>query len=127
MSHQFSAMQESSRAQSGLSLVDFLQAPEVRDARHVVRGVLSKKPLTDWSEEERKQAALVTANYDVAGALIRSGLALWELVAANWGPSIRHCYEVLDPFILEHRDGPGADPKYWSNFKWLYDKANEIE
>jgi hypothetical protein len=126
MSGQLSAMQESSRAQSGLSLVDFLQAQEVRKARHIVRDVLAKKPHELWSEEERNQAALVTANYDVAGALIKSGLAPVELVAANWGPSIKHCYEVLEPFIQEHRKCPGADPKYWSNFKWLYDKAKEI-
>lgn len=127
MSGQLNAMQESSRAQSSLSLVEFLQAPEVRKARHVVRDVLSKKPHKNWSDEERGCASLVTANYDVASALIRSGLAPVELVAANWGPSIKHCYEVLEPFINEQRNLPGADPRYWSNFKWLYDKAKEIE
>jgi len=127
MSHQLESMQESSKAQSGLSLVGFLQAPEVRDARQVVRGELSKKPHEHWSDQERTQASLVTANYDVAAALIRSGLAPVELIAANWGPSIKHCYEILEPFIKEHRAKPGADPKYWSNFKWLYDQAKEIE
>ena len=126
MSRQLNAIQESSRAQSGLSLVEFLQSPEVRKARQTVREELSKKPSEDWSEEERTHASLVTANYDVAGALIRSGLAPVELIA-NWGPSIKHCYEVLEPFIAEHRNRPGADPRYWSNFKWLYDKTKEIE
>ncbi|MDD1621293.1 MAG: hypothetical protein LUQ11_07410 [Methylococcaceae bacterium] len=127
MSRQLNAMQESSRAQSGLSLVEFLQSPEVRKARHAVREILSTKPFDDWSDEERNYAALVTANYDVAGALIRSGLAPIELITANWGPSINHCYEVLEPFIAEHRNRPGASPRYWSNFKWLYEKAKEIE
>lgn len=125
MSRQLTAMQESSRAQSGLSLVAFLQAPEVRTARHCVREVLSQKPHHEWSAEERQSASQVTANYDVAAALIRAGLAPVELVAANWGPSIRHCYEILIPYIEEHRTRTGADPRYWSNFKWLYEKTTQ--
>jgi hypothetical protein len=125
MSRQLSAMQESSKAQSSLSLVEFLQAPDVRHARHIVRSVLSKKPIGEWSEEERNSASVVTANYDVAGALIKGGLAPVELVAANWGPSIIHCYEVLAPYIEEHRNRPGAHPRYWSNFQWLAERAEE--
>lgn len=125
MSHRLDEMQRSSKTQGGLSLVDFLQAPEVRSARHVVRN-LTDKPLEYWSEEERSSASVVTSNYDVAAALIRNGLAPVELIAGNWGPSIRHCYEILLPYIEEQRSRPGADPNYWGNFKWLYKKSKEI-
>jgi len=70
MSAQLSAVQESSKAQSALSVVDSLQDPDVREARRVVREVLSKKPLTEWSPEERQSTTCVVANYDVAAALI---------------------------------------------------------
>ncbi len=125
MSAQILAMQESSKAQSGLSLVNYLQAPEVREARHIVRDVLSKKPPSDWSPEERRSAALVVANYDVAAALIRAGLAPVDLIAANWGPSIRHCHQILQPFIAEQRGRPGGGQQYWSNFDWLSNEATQ--
>jgi hypothetical protein len=123
MSAQLSAMQGSSTAQSGLSLVAFLQTPEVREARRVVREVLSTKPLSDWSPEEKRSAALVVSNYDVAAALIRAGLVPVDLIAANWGPSIRHCHQVLKPFVAEQRGRPGGDERYWCNFDWLMGEA----
>ncbi|WP_456318564.1 DUF4760 domain-containing protein [Hydrogenophaga taeniospiralis] len=126
MSHQLLSMQEASRAQSGLSLVDFLQEPNVRKARHTVCAVLSQKPMEEWTSDEKDHASRVTANYDVAGALVRSGIAPVDLVAANWGPSIIHCYEVLEPWIDAHRNRLGARATYWSNFKWLYEEAKKV-
>ncbi|MDD4347735.1 MAG: hypothetical protein PHF70_01410 [Opitutales bacterium] len=123
MFRQLSAMQESSKAQSGLELVEFLQTPEVREARHHVRELLSKKLLADWTPDDRKSAALVVANYDVAAALIRGGLGPVSLIAGNWGPSIKHCYEILRPYIEEQRKRDGGCPTYWSNFEWLYSQC----
>jgi hypothetical protein len=125
MSGQLNSMQETAKAQSGLALVDFLQEPEVREARHTVRAVLSQKPMEHWSDLEKDHASRVTANYDVAGALVKAGLAPVDLIAANWGPSIIHCYEVLEPWIQEHQTRPGARATYWSNFRWLYDEAKK--
>lgn len=119
MSKQLLAMQQASNAQSGLSLVNFLQAADVREARHVVREILSRKPLSEWTPEEREKAAKVVANYDVAAALIRAGLVPIELIATNWGPSILHCHKILQPFIDEKRSQPGSGQQYWSNFDWL--------
>lgn len=125
MSGQLVSMQETSKAQSGLSLVDFLQEPDVRKARLTVRAVLSQKPMQQWSEDEKDHASRVTANYDVAGALVKSGIAPVDLIATNWGPSIIHCYEVLEPWINANRNRPGAHATYWSNFKWLYEEAKK--
>jgi hypothetical protein len=123
MSHQLSAMQESSKAQSSLELVSFLQASEVREARRIVRESLSSKKFHDWTTDDKRSASLVVANYDVAAALIREGLAPVSLICANWGPSIKHCFEILKPFIDEQRNRPGGSPAYWSNFEWLYNKC----
>lgn len=125
MSGQLNSMQETAKAQSGLALVDFLQEPEVREARHTVRAVLSTKPMKHWSIEEKAHASRVTANYDVAGALVKAGLAPIELIAANWGPSIIHCYETLEPWIQENQTRPGSQVSYWSNFNWLYQQAKK--
>jgi len=125
MSAQLISMQETSKAQSELALADFLQESEVRKSRQIVRKDLSKKPMEEWSDEEKNHASNVTANYDVVGALIKSGIAPVDLVAANWGPSIIHCYKVLEPWIEFQRNQSGAHPKYWSNFKWLYEEAKK--
>jgi hypothetical protein len=125
MAGQLSSMQETARAESSLSLVTFLQSPEIREARHTVRAVLSKKQMKDWTDTEKDHASRVTANYDVAGALIKAGLAPIDLIAANWGPSIIHCYDVLDPWIESHRNRPGGHSNYWCNFKWLYDESKK--
>ena len=116
-------MQESSKAQSGLELVAFLQSSEVREARCHVRESLSQKPLADWTTEDRKFAALVVANYDVAAALIREGLGPVTLITGNWGPSIKHCFDVLKPYIDEQRSRDGGCATYWSNFEWLREQS----
>lgn len=123
MFRQLNAMQESSKAQSGLNLVSFLQSSEVREARRHVREALSSKSLLDWTPEDRKFAALVVANYDVAAALIREGLAPVSLITANWGPSIKHCFKVLKPYIEEQRSRDGGCTSYWSNFEWLHSQC----
>lgn len=127
MQDQLFAMQETTKAQSALSLVSFLQAPEVRAARQTVREVLSKKPLAEWSTVERQAASMVCANYDVAAGLLRARLAPAELVVNNWGPSIRHCHQILRPYVEELRAGPGGHSSYWSNFDWLCSEAKRGE
>lgn len=123
MADQLRTMQKTSLAQSSLALVEFLQSPEVREARRCVREDLSTRPLQEWSSTERQRAALVASNYDVAAALLKAGLAPLDLIAANWGPSIRHCHTVLTPFVQELRSKPGAHPTYWSNFDWLNEQV----
>ena len=123
-SAQLIAMRKASMAQGAIALVGFLQDKDVREARRVVRG-LDGKEIAEWTEGERLSASLVAANYDVAAALLRGGLAPGDLIAANWGPSITHCHEVLKPFIAETRQQHGGHPGYWSNFDWLSAAANQ--
>lgn len=123
MSKQLHAMHNASQAQSALALIEFLQEKEVRVARKCVREVLSKKDIKEWTEDERDCASAVVANYDVAGALIRSELVPVDLILENWGPSIEHCYHVLRPFIEEHRGKQGGQSAYWKNFEWLNEKS----
>ena len=123
MVDQITATQESSRAQSAMAIVSFLQSAEARASRQCVRAILSSKPHTEWSEEEKAHASLVCANYDVIASLLKANLAPIELFVANWGPSISHCHQVLSPYMVELRAKPGAHPAYWSNFDWLHAKV----
>lgn len=119
MIDQIVATQEASRAQGALAIVSFLQTSEIRASRECVRALLSTKHHSQWTDEEKRHAAAVCANYDVVASLLKSKIAPVELIVANWGPSITHCHQVLSPYVSELRARPGAHPKYWSNFDWL--------
>ena len=41
----------------------------------------------------------------------------------NWGPSIRHCYEVTKPLIQEMQKPENSGPTYWDDFIWLYEQV----
>jgi hypothetical protein len=119
MVDQITATQEASNAQSVMAIVSFLQSSEVRASRECVRSVLSTKHHSQWVDEEKRHAAAVCANYDVAASLLKAKLAPTEIIVANWGPSIVHCHQVLSPYMSELRSRPGAHPSYWTNFDWL--------
>lgn len=123
MSRQLVAMQKTAQAQSGLSLVAFLQDPKVREARQTVRAVLAQKAMAHWTEGEKDHASRVAENYDVVGALVKSGMAPVDLIVENWGSSIIHCYEALKPWIDDRRNRSDARMTYLGNFKWLYNEA----
>jgi hypothetical protein len=123
MGAQLQAAQRASSAQNILALTSFLQAPEVRAARETVRVRLPNKNYGEWSEDERRDAARVCSTYDVAGIIVRLGLVPPETFVDNWGPSIRHCYEVLKPLILEMQKPENSGPGYWDDFGWLYQQS----
>lgn len=125
MSSQIEATQQASEAQSIIAIVNLLQSAEAREARAVVRSTLSKAHHDSWDETQKRDASSVCANYDVAAALLKAGLIKNKhVIVDNWAPSIKHCHQVLSPFIDAKRRAPGGDPKYWSNFDWL---KNECE
>jgi hypothetical protein len=121
---QLLAMREAAVGQSMLSLVNFLQTNEVREARHIVRENLRQKNYSDWSAVEKRAASMVCANYDIAAVLIFQQ----ELVPAlpflkNWGPSIMDCYRILEPHIIEMQKPHNSGPAYWDDFFTLYQRA----
>lgn len=123
MRHQLATMRDAATAQNTIALINFLQTQDVRTARQRVRKELSTMPVEHWTESDKRDASAVVANYDVAAALIKEGLAPVELVTSNWGPSIRHCYHVLEPYMREVREREGGDPTYWTNFQWLHEQV----
>lgn len=67
---QLRAMQRGATGQNIVSLINLLQAPNVRDARTTVRTQLKTKPYPTWTENEKREASLVCSAYDVAAILI---------------------------------------------------------
>jgi len=123
MAVQLQVVQNASSAQNILALTNFLQAPEVRAARETVRVRLAKKHFKFWTDDERREASRVCSTYDVAGIIIKLGLVPPEPLVENWGPSIRHCYEVTKPLIVEMQKPENSGPTYWDDFGWLYQQV----
>jgi hypothetical protein len=114
-----------SEAQSIISLVNFLQADEARDARMAVRSSLSKTHHSAWDESQIRHASTVCANYDVVAALLKTELVNNKhVILENWGVSIKHCHQVLAPFIESKRKEHGGDLSYWKNFEWLRNQCD---
>lgn len=122
---QLKAMRQSSRGQNILSLVNYLQAQDVREARRVVRKTLKEKSSKSepWNDSEERAASLVCSTYDVAAILIRSGVIPSKPFMENWGPSIRDCYEVLRSYIKRMQLPENSGPEYWNDFDWLYQQV----
>ena len=114
---QLRAMRHSSRAQNILSLIHYLQTPDVQAARHRVWN-LDPDKFVSWADEEKRAASTVGSSYVVTGILIRQGVVSREPFIQDWGLSIRHCYEVLRPYIAHMRKNSGSD--YWKDFDWVY-------
>ena len=121
---QLKAMQKAAIGQNILSLVNFLQAPHVRDARTTVLKKLKLREYVDWTEDEKREASLVCSTYDVASILIfQQRLMPPDAFISNWGPSIKGCYEICQPHIAEMQKPENSGPHYWNDVKILYDEA----
>ena len=122
---QLKAMRKSSQGQNILSLVNYLQAQDVREARRVVRTTLKEKVSKSepWNDSEERAASLVCSTYDVAAILIRSGVVPSKPFMENWGPSILDCYEILRSYIKNMQLPEKSGPEYWDDFDWFYQQV----
>jgi len=123
MAGQLEASRSANSAQNILSLVTFLQAPDVRMSREVMRIKLAKKSFDRWTDDERSDASRVCSTYDVAAILVRLGLVPIRPIVETWGHSIRHCYEVATPLILEMQRPENSGSTYWDDFGWLNEQV----
>jgi len=124
---QLIAMRKSSEGQNILSLVNYLQAQDVREARRIVRTTIKEKNLKSeaWNDSEERAASLVCSTYDVAAILIRSGVVPSKPFVENWGPSIRDCYEVLSSYIKNMQLPQNSGPEYWDDIDWVYQQVKK--
>lgn len=111
----------STRAQSLLSVVDYLQRTEIREARRMVLTTLVGHPLDRWTHEQRAIASTVAASYDLVGTLLRDAIVPSTPILQSYGASIIRCHEVCKPMVDEFRQGmsPELARSYWDDFDWL--------
>lgn len=127
LNEQLQATHRASEAQSIISLVEFLQTSEAREARTMVRSVLTQHHHGTWDTIQKQHASTTCANFDVVAALLRANLIKnKDVIIDNWAPTILHCHQVLTPFIQNKRIEPGGDPTYWSNFDWLREQCGKF-
>ncbi|TLM80747.1 hypothetical protein FDW84_17995 (plasmid) [Pseudarthrobacter sp. NamE5] len=117
--------QSASRAQSLLSVLDYLQRADIRDSRREVLTVLADIPVSTWTDEQRATASNASASYDLVGTLLRSSVVDRAPIIENYGASILRCHEVCTPMINEFRNNMGKPfaRRYWKDFDWLADEA----
>jgi len=116
MRGQLDAARQASTSQNALTLIQFLQAEDIRIARRILIN-LQSKPLDAWSDAEKSAAEQVCTSYDIVAIMIKEGIAPKSIFVENWGDSITKCYSAAAPFIAKTREIRGA--KYWDDFEWL--------
>src|SRR5206468_12763273 len=115
---QLKAMQNGVKSQNLLSIIQFLQEDQNREARdHVIRK-LKAKPYSSWDEHDKKYGGIVCSSYGTAGGILKTKIADASLIIEGYGPSIKMCYETLIPYIKDLRKE--SKPTYWINFEWIY-------
>ena len=123
MREQVAAARSGSIGQNLLELSNFLQAEDVREARRVVIEKLPNRDMTSWSAEETSAAAKVCSSYGTAGVVVETGAVPIDAVIEHWGPSIRRCHGILEPFIRDRQRLNGAT--YWAVFDRLFALADK--
>jgi hypothetical protein len=119
MNEQVQEMRRSTAAQHILSLLSFIESDEIRAAMNLVYTTLHKKHFSQWTEDERQAVSKLCSSFSTAGTILQSGLVPQEPLL-GWGPSIRRCYQVLEPYIREMQRPENAGPQYWASFDWLH-------
>ena len=122
---QLKVMRSASDAQNILAVVNLLQREDVRSARRIVRQELEGLMFSLWTPEHKTAAALVCSSYDMAAILIKNGLVPADIFIKEWGPSIIHCRDILNDYLVEMRRLKGSSSEYWNDFDLLYEKAKK--
>jgi len=124
MQRRVETMQETLRAQNLAGLIQYLQEPDVRDARNMVLTTLRDKDYSEWSDKEKQEASTACAAYGVAGVLIRLGRVDRDVIVENWGPSITLVCDACEKLIAERQKQSGQ--KYWDALLWLHKEVKGV-
>ena len=116
MNDQVQEVRRSTAAQHILTLLSFIESDEIRAALNLVFTTLHKKQFTHWTEEEQQAASKLCSSFATAGTILQSGLVPLEPLIVGWEPSLRRCYQILEPFVREMQKPNNAGPQYWSGF-----------
>ncbi len=121
MQKQLKETRKASNSQNLLTLINFLQSEEVRNARTHVIKCLKCKDYDDWTDEDKDFGATVASSYGSAGVILHSGVLDLSPIIKSWGYSIYKTRNILKPLIDELRINNG--PGYWYYYDWLNKKV----
>jgi hypothetical protein len=117
--------QRTAEAQKVLTVVGFLQAEYVRDARTTIRALKpSENWKAEWTTDQKKAAGIVSSTFDVIAMLVLNDLLDEEPFTTNWADALTTCFTVCEPYIHAMR-ADGAGPSYWGSYEKLALIASE--
>src|SRR5262249_6710968 len=124
MAAQVMAMQRGADTQQILSLLSFIESDEVLAARMVVYTTLHRKHFSEWTERELQAASRMCASFATVGTILRSGIVPLGPLLEGWEPSLRRCFQILEPFLREMQKPENGGPQYWIGFDWLHSQLD---
>lgn len=122
MQGQLGAARDASQSQNVLTLIDYIQRADHRDARRTLFK-LENKLFDDWSIEDQKFAEMACSGWDTVGLVLRNTTipGALEVIVGNWRHSIHRCHILTGQLRDRLRDE--RDPDFWDDFDWLAAKA----
>lgn len=122
MKHQLQMMEKTSQANALLSVVEQLSSSEMRQARKTLLQL--KKPLSEWTEEEKHAAKRVCVQFDIIEILIKHKVVPSGIIELHWGRSIRDCRKTANQLVEEVRL---SVPTAWMQFDNLVARSDRAE
>ncbi|MDP1734990.1 MAG: hypothetical protein Q8L44_11590 [Sulfuritalea sp.] len=105
------------RGQNFFALIGFLQESSLRAARAHVQESLNTVAFEKWNAQDKSLASTVCSSYDAAIIALKKQFIDHDIFIDNYGPSVRDCYHICQPLILERQHARG--PSYWDDFAQL--------
>jgi hypothetical protein len=110
-----------------LKILELVEQPSVREARHSVMTAVRRleEAGTNWWESDdglHRAAAQVCAAYHDLGGIINFDASdrVGQYVLEQWGEDLIRAHEVLQRFLLFRRDSGGDS---YREFTWLFEEA----
>jgi len=126
MAIQIKEMRRATYAAAFKAVYEILQTDDLRAARRTVMVSLAGKPFESWTDEEKLIADKVCASYDVVAIMVRHGMVPADVVAENWGDSLRRTWRVVSPFINANRVQRNSRG-LWDDYEWLAGQAIKFQ
>ena len=119
-------MRHSTKAVAFKAVYDILQTDRSREERSFVMSELRKKSFAEWSEDDKRRAEHVCQTYDVVAIMCKHNFIPTEVVAAEWGHSLRTTWRILAPLVTSYRVERNSN-EFWDDFEWLAGQAQKFK
>lgn len=123
LNQQHRAQQAALQLQALPTVIDLLESPAVRAARHAARTKLADKPLDKWTDADRAAADEVLTAFDLAAALAHRDKIDLALVLNHWSHDIASVGRNCRDYVADRRAAEGRG--YLAEFRWLEAEANK--